>query len=238
MQIPELTDTQKSVLCGQLNLAAWEHEAPHLAEKGLASLDPLADSIGSPTRYRLTDLGLSVATALKAQTVAPEPRLEFRWRLDPQTDAERTHVAAAQGAAFFCDYGLVMHGRFHVFHTAMCAGNVPAAGEGMSSVNLDADIAALGGLPVWVTDLSDHRGPLKTRHTVSVTFSRGGAGIDTFAFTDAVYTAGFMDAVIGSGREGYITVEDDVLASTPAAARDLMITAIKAELRDDFVVVA
>lgn len=112
---------------------------------------------------------------------APAPRLEFRWRKEPEDDQEREQVERnGFGETYFCDYGLVMPLQEHDIRredengnktkseaffkfgtTARGATTAPEDGDVpyRDSAHASWDSAALSGLPVWVKAYSGHHAP-------------------------------------------------------------------------------
>lgn len=112
---------------------------------------------------------------------APAPRLEFRWRKEPENELETERVKQNFFTeAYFCDYGLVMPldkydiraegedgefgvrtEKFYKFETTIFSGSVPEDGRVpfLDGAHSKWDSEALKGLPVWVKSLSGHHAP-------------------------------------------------------------------------------
>lgn len=118
---------------------------------------------------------------------APAPRLEFRWRKNPEDQDEKDRLSDWGDDTHFCDYGLIMplkhedmraegedgtlgvnREKFYKFGTTAVGGSrTPSDGQVpfRDGAHASWDAEALGGLPVWVLSISGHHAPRPTPST-------------------------------------------------------------------------
>lgn len=115
---------------------------------------------------------------------APTPRLEFRWRTEPETECEKDwkEDMGKYNNTYFCDYGIVLPLRhtdiraegedgtlgvnkevFYKFRTTCTNGSEPCKGHTPFRDGVHAlwDAEALGNLPIWVLTHNGEHSPIK-----------------------------------------------------------------------------